>query len=360
MVDTFELMRSLSEAPGISGYEEGVRALINEALAPLADEIRGDALGNLIALQRGSGPEPRRAIMLAAHMDEIGLMVSGLDGAFIRFAPVGGVDLRTLVGQEVTVHRSDLSSRCDLPGIVASRPPHVLSAEERAQSVPLERLFIDTGLTAAGLRERVRVGDLITMRRSFAALNGGYATGKALDDRAGVVSLVLCLEALRRMNHAWDVYAVATTQEEIGLRGATVSAYGIAPDLGIAVDVGFGKQQGVTDSKIIEMDGGPAVALGPNVHPAMRARLMKTAKDLELKVQTEVVAGASGTDGWALQVAREGIPTLVLSIPLRYMHTSVETICLRDIERTGRLLAHFIAGLDAEAAEDLGLEGAKA
>ncbi|MHB1318991.1 MAG: zinc-binding metallopeptidase family protein, partial [Anaerolineae bacterium] len=327
MVDTLELLRSLSEAPGISGYEEGARALIHDALVPLADEVRGDALGNLIALQRGTGPEPRRAIMLAAHMDEIGLMVSSLEGAFIRFAPVGGVDLRTLVGQEVTVHGHDLQSGqghagCDLPGIVASRPPHVLSAEERSQAVPLERLFIDTGLTAAGLREHVRVGDLITMRRSFTALNGGYATGKALDDRAGVVSLVLCLEALRYMAHSWDVYAVATTQEEIGLRGATVSAYGIAPDLGIAVDVGFGRQQGVTDSKLIDMDGGPAVALGPNVHPAMRARLMATAKSLEIKVQTEVVAGASGTDGWALQVAREGIPTVVLSIPLRYMHTS--------------------------------------
>jgi putative aminopeptidase FrvX len=351
MVDTLELMRALSEATGISGYEDGVSALIREAIVPFADDIRSDALGNVIALQRGGGPEPRRSIMLAAHMDEIGLMVSGLEGAFIRFAPVGGVDLRTLVGQEVTVHGCQ-----DLPGIVASRPPHVLSAEERSQAVPLERLFIDTGLTAEHLRQQVRVGDLITMRRAFTALNGGYATGKALDDRAGVVSLVLCLEALRRTAHVWDVYAVATTQEEVGLKGATVGAYGVAPDLGIAVDVGFGRQQGLSDSKLIDMDGGPAVALGPNVHPKMRARLMAAGKSLELKVQTEVVAGASGTDGWAIQVAREGIPTVVLSIPLRYMHTSVETVCLRDIERTGRLLAHFVAGLDEAAQVELGLE----
>lgn len=352
MVDTVGLMRRLSEARGVSGHEEAVRALVQGAIAPFADEIRTDALGNLIALQRGSGTEgQRRSIMLAAHMDEIGLMVSGMDGAFLRFAPVGGVDLRTLVGQEVTVHGCR-----DLPGIVASRPPHVLTAEERSQPVPLEKLFIDTGLTEQGLREQVHIGDLVTMRRAFTELTGGYATGKAMDDRAGVASLVVCLEALRGMAHPWDVYAVATTQEEVGLKGATVSAFGLAPDLGIAVDVGFGKQQGLTDNKLIEMDGGPAVAMGPNIHPKMRARLMATAKELELKVQSEVVAGASGTDGWAIQVSREGIPTLVLSIPLRYMHTSVETICLRDIDRTGRLLAHFIAGLDAAAVQELGLE----
>ena len=352
MIDTLELIRRLSEAPGISGHEETVRALIQDAMAPFADEMRTDALGNLIALQRGGGTgEQRRAIMLAAHMDEIGLMVSGFDGAFLRFAPVGGVDLRTLVGQEVTVHGCR-----DLPGIVASRPPHVLTAEERSQPVPLEKLFIDTGLTEQGLREQVRIGDLITMRRTFTELANGYATGKAMDDRAGVASLVVCLEALRGMTHPWDVYAVATTQEEVGLKGATVSAFGLAPDLGIAVDVGFGKQQGVNDSKVIEMDAGPAVAMGPNIHPKMRARLMATAKELELKVQSEVVAGASGTDGWAIQVSREGIPTLVLSIPLRYMHTSVETICLRDIDRTGRLLAYFIARLDGAAVDELGLE----
>ncbi len=351
MINTLELLRSLSEADGISGHEEGVRSLIQQAMAPLADDARADALGNLIALKRGAGPEPRRAIMLAAHMDEIGLMVSGLEGAFLRFAPVGGVDLRTLVGQEVTVHGTR-----KLPGIIASRPPHVLTAEERSQAVPLERLYIDTGLGIDSLQECVRVGDLVTMRRTFTSLNGEYATGKAMDDRAGVVSLVLCLQALKQIQHQWDVYAVATTQEEIGLRGATVSAYGLAPDLGIAVDVGFGRQQGVSDPAIIEMDGGPAVALGPNVHPAMRARMMATAKDQEIRVQTEVVPGATGTDGWALQVAREGIPTLVLSIPLRYMHTTVETICLRDIERTGRILARFIAGLDGAAAAELGLE----
>jgi endoglucanase len=351
MIDTTELLRQLSQAAGVTGYEDDVRALVREALTPLADEFRTDALGNLIAVQYGEGAEPRPAIMLAAHMDEIGLMVSGFEGSFLRFHTVGGVDLRTLPGQEVTVHGVQ-----PLPGIVASLPPHVLSPEERSKPVPLDKLFIDVGLDAETVRQRVHVGDLITMRRDFLPLAGNYVSGKAFDDRAGIVSLAVCLEMLRGMRHSWDVYAVATTQEEIGLRGATVSAYGLAPDIAIAVDVGFGKQQGVSDSKIVEMDAGPAIAMGPNVHPLMHQRLVATAKRHELKYQTEVIAGASGTDGWAIQVAREGIPTAVLSIPLRYMHTTVETLCTRDIERTGRLMALFIAGLDDAFAADLGLQ----
>ncbi len=351
MIEPTELLRQLSQAAGVSGYEDQVRALVSEALTPLADEVRVDALGNLIALQRGVGAEPRPAIMLAAHMDEIGLMVSGIEGGYLRVHTVGGVDLRTLPGQEVIVHGTQ-----PLAGVVANRPPHVLSAEEWGKPVPLDRLFIDVGLDEAALRQQVHVGDLITMRRDFVSLAGGYASGKALDDRAGVVAMAICLDILSGVRQPWDVYAVATTQEEIGLRGATVSAYGVAPDIAIAVDVGFGKQQGVNDSKIIEMDGGAAIAMGPNVHPRMHERLIATAKQHELKHQTEVIAGGSGTDAWAIQVAREGIPSAVLSIPLRYMHTTVETVCIRDIERTGRLMALFIAGLDDAFAAEMALQ----
>ncbi|MGI6367733.1 MAG: M42 family peptidase [Anaerolineae bacterium] len=357
MIDVLKLLRELSEAPGVSGYESPVCAIAQAALSPVADTLSTDALGNLIAIKRGTqAGEPRRSIMLAAHMDEIGLIVSAQEGSFLRFATVGGVDLRTVVGQEVTVHGCR-----DLPGIIASRPPHVLTPEERAQPVPLDKLYIDTGLSEQALQQAVQVGDLVTMRRRVTELAGGYVSGKAMDDRAGVVSLAVCLDTLKTMTHFWDVYAVITTQEEVGLKGAGVSAYRVAPDLGVAVDVGFGRQPGLPETRVIDMDGGPAVAMGPNIHPAFRARLMDLAHRLEFKVQSEVMAGASGTDGWAIQVAREGVPTLVLSIPLRYMHTSVETVCLRDIERTGRLLAHLIADLDEHAAAELlGAEGAPA
>jgi len=285
-------------------------------------------------------------------MDEIGLMVTGYDGMFLRVTTVGGVDLRTVLGQQVVVHAREQ----DYPGIIATHPPHVLSAADRKKAVPLEQIFVDVGLTEDELKDAVRVGDLVTMRRDTVELGGGYVSGKAFDDRASVVSVAHCLELLSTMQHTWDVYAVATTQEEVGLRGATVSTYGINPDLTIAIDVTFGAQQGVSPRQTSDMDGGPAIGLGPNVHPLMHKAMIDAASRIELKHQIEAIPGGSGTDGWATQVARSGIPTMVLSIPLRYMHTTVETACMRDIERTGRLMAQFIAGLDASFMAEFGLE----
>jgi endoglucanase len=351
-MDVAELLRDLSHSHGVSGYETAVLDVVRRAFEPNTHEMRADALGNLIGLRRGTRPEgaPSRSIMLAAHTDEIGLMITGLEKGFIRFTRVGGVDPRTIIGQEVLVH-----GRRPLSGIVASHPPHVTPPEERNKPIPMDKLFIDVGMTETRVHELVRVGDMITMRRDVLTLAEGYLSGKAFDDRAGVVSLALCLEMLAGMRHEWDVYAVATSQEEVGLHGAQASAYGVAPDVAIAVDVGFGAQQGVSESESIAMDGGPAVAMGPNIHPAMYERLVTTARNHEFKYQTEVAAGATGTDAWAIQVARSGIPSGLLSIPLRYMHTSVETICTRDIERTARLMATFIAGLDEAFAASLAL-----
>ncbi len=350
-MDLVRLLRELSQANGVSGYEDETREVARRAFEPYSDELHTDALGNLIALRRRTRDGvPRRSIMLAAHTDEIGLMVKGLERGLIRFTRVGGVDVRTIVGQEVVVH-----GKRPLPGIVASRPPHVLSQEDRQSPIPIDKLFIDVGLPEDILAQEVRVGDIITLRRDMIELAEGFVAGKAFDDRAGVASLALCLEALHGMQHTWDVYAVATSQEEVGLRGAIVSAYHLAPDVAIAVDVGFGTQAGVTESESIKMNGGPAIAKGPNAHPAVHDRLVSTAEDHEIPYQIEIVPGASGTDGWAIQVAREGVPTAILSIPLRYMHTSVETLSIKDVQRTARLMARFIAGLDEEWAVSIGL-----
>lgn len=351
-MNTEGLLSQLSEASGISGYESAIAGILTQYVAPYVHDVTSDALGNLIMHKAGVRDEksPPRSIMLAAHTDEIGLMVTKLEEGFIRFTRIGGVDVRTILGQEVVVH-----GKRPLVGIVGSRPPHVLSQKERQQPPTLEKLFVDVGLSADGLAGLVQPGDLITMKREFLPLAHGYASGKALDDRAGVAAVAFCLEELATLQHSWDVYAVATSQEEVGLRGAMVSAYGIAPDVAIAIDVGFGKQQGVKEKESIEMDGGPAIARGPNLHPKMYQGLLDTAQEYELKHQTEVIPGRSGTDAWAIQVARDGIPTGLLSIPLRYMHTSVETICLQDIGRTGRLMARFIAKLDEPFAEAFGL-----
>lgn len=351
-MDIVNLLRNLSQASGISGYEAEVRDIVRQAFEPYADEFRVDTMGNLIATRRGRAASgaSRRSIMLAAHMDEIGLIVKDIKDGYPRVTDVGGIDHRTLLGQEVIVH-----GKRRLPGVIGSRPPHVLSAADYAKPVPWDMLFIDTGLPEEMLRQVVQVGDLVTLRREFLELSEGYVSGKTFDDRAGVASLAVCLEMLAQMNHGWDVHAVATIQEETGLKGAAVAAYGLNPDIGIAVDVGFGAQPGVSPDESIKMNEGPALAIGPNVHPKMQSRLQETASKYEIPLQKEVIPGGSGTDGWAIQVARCGVPTAVLSIPLRYMHTSVETLNVKDVERTGRLMAMFINGLDEAFAAELGL-----
>jgi len=348
-VDCKEFLKQLSETPGVSGYEGPVREVVTREFEKYADEIRVDTMGSVIALRRGQGAEPRRRIMLAGHMDEIGLMVKKIKDGFLHVSQVGGIDSRILQGQEVVVH-----GKRDLPGIIGSRPPHVLPPEEREKIVPMEQIFVDVGLSEEELPKWVRVGDLISFRRSFTALQGEWASGNAFDNRVGVVVVGACLATLaERWKHAWDVYAVATCQEEITMLGALTATYGIRPDIGIAIDVTFGGFSDSPENGTFVMDGGPALAYGPNVHPKLHEMLVETAKEMEIPYQVEPIPRGSGTDAWGIQVTREGVPTAVLVVPLRYMHTPVETVCIKDIERAGRLLAGFIARLDDSTIEKM-------
>jgi endoglucanase len=341
------LLKRLSEAGGVSGYETEVRELVFEEFKKYTKDVRVDKLGNVIALKRGE-MEPHRSIMLAGHMDEIGLIVTDIEEGFLHFTGVGHFDERVLLGQEVMVH-----SKRDLIGIIGSRPPHVLPKEEREKVIPMDRLFIDVGLSPEEVERIVKVGDLVTIRRRFIELRGGLVTGKAFDNRASIAAMLVCLEGLASLRHAWDVYAVATSQEEMGWGGAITSAYGLAPDIAIAIDVTFGHAPGLSEAETLKVGKGPAIAFGPNIHPKLYDELVKTAKEMEMPYQVEAIPGMSGTDAWVIQVTREGIPTALVSIPLRYMHTSVETLSTKDVERTGRLLAGFIGRLDEGFMEKL-------
>lgn len=341
MLDVGALLKELSEACGVSGYEGSVRQLTRRALEPYADEIRIDPMGNLIALKRGSGPEPRRKVLLAGHMDEIGLMVTQIKEGFLHFGEVGGFDSRVLLGQEVLVHGKTV-----LPGIVASRPPHVLPREEREKVFKTEDLFVDVGLPPEEVAEQVRVGDVITLQAPYIALRNDRAAGKAFDDRAALVAITVCMEELSHLSHTWDVYAVATVQEEVGVRGAITSTFEIFPDVGIAIDVTHGDMPGVSDEDTVEVGKGPSITLGPNIHPKIHEALVETARRYEIPHQIEPATGPTGTDAWAIQVSRSGVPTGLLGLPLRYMHNPVETLDLDDVRRTGWLLARTIARLD--------------
>lgn len=342
-METIPLLRQLSETPGLSGHEEAIRKLIQELWEPLVDEIRAGGLNSLVGLQRGSAAEPRPRLMLAAHMDEIGLRVSGFEKAFLRITRVGGTDPRVTPGAEVVVH-----GREDLTGVVGMRPPHVIPKEERDKVVLWNDLFVDLGLPEEELREKVRVGDPVSFRRELTELKGGLVAGKALDNRASITAVTLALEYLKRVERAWDVFAVATSQEEIGLKGALTSAYGLTPDLAIAIDVTCGQQFGVSNEEAAPLGEGPTISVGPNFHPQLVEKLKAAAKEREIPYHIEPTPGRSGTDAWAIQVSREGIPTGLVSIPLRYMHQPVETASAKDIERTGRLLAAFASGLPAD------------
>jgi endoglucanase len=337
------MLKRLSEANGVSGYEHEVRDIVRELFGRHADEVRTDTLGNVIALKRGTGPEPRPALMLAAHMDEIGLIVSELEDGFLHFHQVGGYDDRVLLGQEVTVH-----GRKVLSGIIGARPPHVLPSDERDKPIPHDKLLIDVGLSPDTLPELVRVGDLVTMDRELVELQGGLVAGKALDDRVSVAAAALCLEELTRLRHRWDVYAVATVQEEVGLKGAITGTFSLQPDVGIAIDVTFGRQPATPDEYTYELGKGPTIGCGPNFHPKLQDALIETARALEMGYHLDPLTRPVGTDAAAIQISRQGIPAALLGIALRNMHTPLETVSVKDIERVGRLLAAFIARLDDE------------
>ena len=357
-MDIAHLLKKLSQTQGLSGHETDIRAIVLAEFGRFATETRVDKMGNAVALQHGTdriSPQtapraapPRRSIMLATHMDEIGLMVAGVRHGFIHVVAIGGVDARILLGQEVIVH-----GRRDLPGLVASTPPHLLKASERSQIIPLNKLWIDVGLPARQVEQLVQVGDLISMRRTVLELKNGLLAGKAFDNRASITAVAVCLEQLQHRQHAWDVLAVATVQEEETLLGAATSAFALQPDVAIVIDVTFGTQVNANGVETFALGKGPTVNIGPNMHPKMTQGLLAAAKRIELDARLEPLPGHSGTDGWAIQTAHSGIPTGIVAIPLRSMHTPVETVAITDIERTGRLLAEFIGGLDEEFYQSL-------
>ena len=334
-----EFLSLLSMSSGVSGYEGSIASLVMERFTPLTDEVRCDTIGNVYALKKGKGK--RSKIMLAAHMDEIGLIVKKIDPrGFLRFTTIGGVDQRTLLSQEVLVH-----GRESISGIIGAVPPHLLQSGDSDRAVKMEEMSIDVGLSFARINELIQVGDVITLRRETYPLLNNVMAGKSLDDRAGVVVMMVCLEELSRLQHSHDVIAVATTQEEVGERGALTSAYTLNPDLAVAIDVTHSSTPDTKGQVSIDLGKGPAVAIGPNIHPAIYRHFAETAQEHRLPFQIEPTPGNSGTDAWAIQVTQAGIPTGLISIPLRYMHTSVETVDLQDVLNSGKLLAHFIASL---------------
>jgi endoglucanase len=322
-----ELIRRLTEAYGPSGREEQIRAIIRAEVEPYASDVRVDAMGNLIALKAGTGSGKR--VMLAAHMDEIGLIVSYVDEkGFLRFQPIGGVDVMALVGSRVQFADGTI-------GVVAPE-----NRREFKDKPELSRLYLDIG--ASGRDEaRKRLGEAVGYERSLADLKRRIVA-KALDDRIGCAVLI---ETLRRLSGSpHDVSAVFTVQEEVGLRGAQTGTYGLAPDLGIAVDITPAADTPEAPKLAMVLGAGPCIKVmdsGMLSHPGIKRLLMETAEAEGIPYQLEVLDRGT-TDAAAIQLARSGVPAGCVSLPCRHYHTPSEMVDMEDVENTVKLLVALL------------------
>ena len=335
----FKFFKELIEAPSPSGFEQPAQRVIREALADVADDVRTDVMGNVVAHVKGPEGAPR--LMLAGHCDEIGFMVKYVDDqGYLFFAPIGGVDAHLVPGQRVTVHTSGGS----LAGVVGKRPIHQIEAKDRETVVPFKSQFIDIGCSSKDEAVKlVSVGDPVTFRVGVERLQGTRLTSRAFDDKMGAFIVAQVLREVRRQNRMTvDLHGVSTVQEEVGLRGGATSAYGVQPDLGIAVEVGFASDYPGADHKDlgeVSLGKGPVIARGPNINPVLFDLLKKTAEEENIPCQIMGIPRATGTDANVMQLVHGGVATALISIPLRYMHTPVEVLDWADLEGAVKLLS---------------------
>ena len=339
-------LKQLLETPSPSGYEGPIQQVVRDYCKSFADNVTTDLHGNVIAVKNPGAP---LRVMYAGHCDQIGLQVQYIDGeGYIYVQPIGGWDPQQLIGQRLTVW----SDAGPVPGIISRKPIHLLTDEERKQVPKMKDLWLDIGATnkeeAEGL---VRVGDPITLQLSMQEMRNNLANSPAMDNKTG---LWVVIEAMRRaslkqLNVA--LFSVSTVQEEVGLRGARTAAFGIDPQVGIAVDVTHATDCPTIDKKQegdIALGRGPVIYRGPNMNPVVVSKLVETARAGEIPFQPAAIARATPTDANSLQINRAGVATGQVSIPNRYMHSGVETISLTDIDRAADLLAGFALRLSGK------------
>ncbi len=334
-----QTLSRLCTLSGPSGFEEPVARAAAELLRPLVDEVYTTRLGSVVGVRR-CGRENAQKLLLDAHLDEIGLIVTGHEEGFLRFAPLGGVDPRMLPDREVV-----LLTTPPVHGVVACLPPHVQTGEDMDKSLPIKNLFLDVGLSQEAAQKKIPIGTPATYRGGCAPLGADLLCGKALDDRAGFAVLLDVLERLNGKELDVDLYILGSTQEETHSSGAITAAYEIAPNLCVAVDVTHGDSPDASKHETFPLGGGPVIGVGPNCTRSLSGRLKELANEGEIPFQIEVMSGSSGTNAWPIQVSREGVAAAVLSIPERYMHTPLEVVHRRDLEKTAKLLTAFVENL---------------
>ena len=335
------------ETPSPSGYESPLQQVVRVYAAEFADEVTTDVHGNVMAVKNPGAP---LRVMLAGHCDQIGLIVQYVDDeGFLYIQQIGGWDLQMLIGQRMTVWAAD----GPVFGVIGRKPIHLLTDEERKQVPKLKDLWMDIGATSKEEAEKVvHVGDPVTVELAYREMQNNRAASPAMDDKCG---LWVVIEALRRAEAEkldCALYAVSTVQEEVGLRGARTSAFGVDPHVGVAVDVTHATDCPTVEKKQegdIRLGAGPVIYRGPNMNPTVVDLLVRAADEHEIAYQMGAAGKPPGTDANAIQVNRSGVATGLVSIPNRYMHSPVEMISMDDVDRAADLLARFAEALPAEA-----------
>jgi len=337
MNDLQQLVFRLCSASGLSGDEHRAAQVALEELSKYS-QVSIDTMGNVIA--KLGDQSAKTQLMLDAHIDQIGLVVTGItDHGFLNIANCGGVDRRILPGSHVTVYGKEI-----LHGIVCCLPPHLVEGGSE-KIVPIDKMAIDVGLNVEKAKKLVELGAHIIVNGEPRALIGSRVTAAALDDRAGVAALIRCVELLKGTKLNCGLTILLSGREETGEQGAKTGAYTIHPTEAIMVDVSFAEQPQVPEYKCGRLSEGPMIGIAPSLNSAMTHKLIAIAKEQNIPCQFEVMGGETGTNADAVGTTREGVRTAMLSIPLRYMHTPVEVIDLADVEHTAKLLAEYIKGV---------------
>lgn len=344
-MELYGILERLCPMSGPSGYESAVAQAAKELLTPLVDEVGIDRLGSVIGVKR-CGRQGAKRLLLDAHLDEIGLIVTGIEEGFLRFGEIGGVDPRMLPAREVTI----LTKPEPLFGVVACLPPHVQTAADHDKAVALEDLRIDVGMSQAEAERAVPIGTPIVYQEGARRLAGDQVCGKALDDRSCFAILLRTAELLKDVPLDVDVYIMGSTREEVSGAGAMVGTNKVAPDWCVAVDVTHAATPDLPhpSDRACAMYGGAAIGVGPNMTWTLTDRMVEKAKAEKIPYQLEVMSGSTGTNGWYMQTCLEGIPTSVVSLPLKYMHSPIEVAALEDMEHIAQLLAAFTRDLGRE------------
>jgi putative aminopeptidase FrvX len=333
------LLDQLLRTPSPSGYERPVQDIVRRWAAEFADEVRTDRHGNVIAIRN---PEGQPRIMLAGHCDQIGLMVQHIDErGFLYVQPIGGWDMQILLGQVLTVW----TEQGPVTGVLSRKAPHLLTAEERKKVPEFHEVWLDIGVSSREeAQQLVRIGDPVTVHLDIRPMRNDLLAAPGLDDKVGVWVVMEVLRRLRQQKLQAAVFCVSTVQEEIGLRGATTSSYGIHPAIGIAVDVTHATDTPGNERKQlgeVALGKGPVLVRGPNINPRVLQRLETAAARAGVPYQLRGHPRGTGTDANVMQLSRDGVATGLIGIPNRYMHSPVEMVSLADLQAAAALLSEF-------------------